>query len=140
MYKQKAKNGRECEVYETFDEVLSIAFNPPQYCERDGTELKYFSFYDGLSRFTLKAYCPTCQRKWAVTLNEENYEKKMLSNWTEMVKERAGNRCEMADEHCNGPLHAHHMIPKHLDPGKKFDVENGICLCEAHHKMIHRYM
>lgn len=134
------KNGRECDIYDEYSEVQRLAYSPPRFCEKDGAELRYCSFLDRLNRFTLKAYCPKCKKFWAVSLRKEAYEEKMLEHWTAMVKERAGNKCEMADSRCEGELHAHHIIPKHLDPDKKYDVENGMCLCAAHHRMIHHYM
>lgn len=141
MRKGKIRNsGKECDVYETFEEVKKIAFRPPRYCAQDAATLHYYSFYDSMGRFTLKACCPKCNNKWAISVKEEKYNARMLAKWTELVKERAGYACEMSDDKCAGSLHAHHIIPKHLDPAKQYDVENGICLCEAHHKMIHSYM
>lgn len=131
---------KECFVYENFEEVTSAAHNPPRFCQKCGSEFRFYSFYDSLDRFTLKAVCPKCKNSFAVSLKEDTYEKHMLDHWKKFVKERAGYKCEMEDEKCNGDLHAHHIIPKHLDPSKKYDVTNGICLCEAHHKMIHHYM
>lgn len=140
MYSLTNKDGKEQTRYETPAEVSEIAHDPPWYCEKDGTKLVYHSFYDSIGRFTLKAYCPTCKKDQAISIKKEKYEEHMLRRWSQLVKERALNRCEMADECCAGPLHAHHIIPKHMDPGKKYVVENGMCLCEAHHKMIHSYM
>ncbi len=134
------KNDIDWDVYDSYAEVAEIACNPPRFCEQCGVELRYASYYDSLDRFTLKALCPLCKRSWAVSVKEENYEKNQLKRWEKLVKERDHHKCRMADEHCNGTLHAHHIIPKHLDPTKKYDVANGICLCEAHHKMIHHYM
>lgn len=140
MRQSQLKDGRECEVYEAFAEVEAVAFSPPRFCEKCGIELVYYSFFDSLNRFTLKAYCKTCRTGHAVSVKEDKYEAHRLKRWTEMVKERAEFKCEMAGPDCAGELHAHHIIPKHLDPNRKYDVENGICLCEAHHKKIHHYM
>lgn len=140
MRKGHDNGGREGTIYESFAEVEEIAHKPPRFCEIDGTELRYFSFYDSLNRFTLKAYCKTCKKYEAITVKKEKYEEKMLSRWREMVIERDGHRCRMANKDCKGPLHAHHIVPKGADPNQKFNVENGMCLCEAHHKMIHKFM
>mgnify|MGYP003317685511 CR=1 FL=1 len=139
MHKGHYRN-READIYDTYEEVCESAYNPPRYCDKCGKELMYFSFFDSMNRFTLKAGCRTCRDSHAISVKKEKYEQRMLDHWTKMIKERAENRCEMANEKCSGELHAHHIIPKHLDPGKKYDVENGICLCAAHHKMIHHYM
>lgn len=136
----KLSNGKECKIY-TYEEVKELTkFNPPRYCNIDANELQFAGYYDSLDRFTIKAYCNQCKDKWALPQTEEAYEANMLKHWTKKVKDKAFNQCEMADKHCSGDLHAHHIIPKHLDPSRKFDVTNGLCLCEAHHKMIHRYM
>lgn len=141
MHKGRLRaNSREADIYDSFEEVCEIAYDPPRYCERDSTELIYYSFFDQLNRFTLKAGCKTCGRSWAVGIKKENYENRMLQHWTRLVKERADFKCEMESSQCSGVLHAHHIIPKHLEPSKKYDVENGMCLCERHHKLIHRYM
>jgi len=133
-------NGRECNIYESFFEVQKIAHLPSRYCDHDATELIYYSFFDNLDRFTLKSYCPTCKADKAVSIQKDKYEENMLKRWAKQVKERAEYRCEMASPDCSGPLHAHHMIPKHLEPNRKYDVTNGVCLCEAHHKKVHKYM
>ena len=134
------EDGRECVIYETFEEVCKLAVRPPRFCEICGEELTYCSFYDALNRFTLKAYCHKCKNNRAISVNKDKYEQKMLLHWSNLVKERAGYKCEMASAICEGNLHAHHIIPKHLDPSKKYDVTNGICICEKHHKLIHSYM
>lgn len=128
-------------VYDHISEVTEITgYEPPIFCNKCGRELVHFSFYDSLNRFTIKASCKYCYDKWALSVNKEKYEAKMLERWTERVKERDGNRCRMADENCSGDLHAHHMIPKKADPSKMYDVDNGICLCAYHHKKIHSFM
>lgn len=133
-------NGRECDIYDSYSEVEQIAYLPPKHCDKCGTKLVYCSFMDSLNRFTLKAYCRKCGTGHAVSVKKEKYKDRMLKHWADRVKERAEYQCEMAGPDCDGALHAHHIIPKHLDPNRKYDVENGICLCEAHHKKIHRYM
>ena len=137
------ENGRECTIYENsdYDEVCSVlGHSPPRYCFKDATPLQYYSFFDSLDRFTFKAFCPHCRDKWAISLSPEKYETKMLNRWAERVKDRDGHRCRMASPECEGQLHAHHMIPRSAEPSKQFDVENGITLCEFHHKKIHNFM
>lgn len=135
------QNDKDAIVYDSIDEVKEITgYTPPIYCNKCGRNLIYFSFFDSLNRFTIKAWCKPCQDKWAISITEQKYEDKMLEHWSERVKKRDGNMCRMADQNCNGPLHAHHMIPKMMAPFKKFDVDNGICLCAYHHKQIHSFM
>lgn len=83
-------NGKQVDIYDSYEEVCEIAYDPPRYCERDSTELIYYSFFDSMNRFTLKAKCNTCGRSGAVGIKKENYEDRMLKRWAQLVKERAG--------------------------------------------------
>ena len=135
------QNNRQYTVYDSPEEIKDIVkFDPPIFCNKCGQKLEYASFYDSMNRFTLKAFCRPCSDNWALPLSKESYEKKMLEHWTQRVKDRDDNRCRMADENCQGDLHAHHIIPKKAAPSKKYDVDNGICLCAYHHKKIHSFM
>lgn len=140
MHKGTKKNGTECMVFDSYEEVCKEAFNPPKYCSKYGTALSFISFHDSLGRYTLQAGCRKCKDIFAISSTMENYHKHMLSRWTEMVKKRAGYKCEMADDKCSGELHAHHIIPRAADPAKQYDITNGMCLCARHHKMIHKFM
>lgn len=141
MHKGTRSNGTECDIYDNIEEVTGIiGYSPPRYCNQCAAELRYYSFFDSLNRFTMKTGCPVCHESWAVSVNKDKYEQKMLQRWTERVKERDDYKCRMASAECSGSLHAHHMIPKAMAPGVRFDVENGITLCEFHHKQIHRFM
>ncbi len=69
---------------------------------------------------------------------------KMIA-WSKDVKERDNNECQVqqftgAYEFtmlpCGGPLDAHHIAERSLRPDLKFDVNNGIALCRAHHNWI----
>jgi hypothetical protein len=135
------KNEKAYMVYDSIDEVVKITgYQPPLFCNKCGKPLKYFSLYDALDRFTIKASCKDCYEKWAIPMTEEKYEEKMLERWAERVKKRDGYTCRMPDANCKGELHSHHMIPKKMAPSKKYDVDNGICLCAYHHKLIHSFM
>lgn len=124
-----------------YEEVCGIVgYSPPKYCNKCGIPLQFWEFYDSLNRYTLKAFCEKCHDKWAISINRKSYEEKMLQRWAERVKERDGNVCRMCDENCFGSLHAHHIIPKGLNSARAYDVDNGITLCEFHHKQIHSFM
>lgn len=140
MKEKKDKYGRDIVQYEDIEEVKILSKNPPVFCSKCGEKLLHWSFFDSIGRFSLKATCPSCYASVFLPVNEEAYEERMLKRWADTVKKRAFYKCEMASPQCHGKLHAHHMIPKHADPHRKYDVSNGICLCEAHHKMIHSYM
>ena len=137
------QRGRVVIVYDSWEEVEQAVGHSrfPRYCEKCGAKLLYGSFYDSMERFTIKKKCTSCRSfAEAVATSEKKYEDHMLAHWADLVKKRAEYRCEMENSSCSGPLHAHHIIPKAADPSKKYKVENGICLCETHHKMIHSFM
>ena len=50
--------------------------------------------------------------------------------WSLIVKERAGNRCEICGKTTG--LNSHHIFGKKSQI-KRFDIDNGICLCISHH-------
>lgn len=55
--------------------------------------------------------------------------------WRRAVLERDGRRCQ----HCNTKkkLHAHHIAHWKDSPFARFDVNNGITLCELCHRDVH---
>ena len=54
--------------------------------------------------------------------------------WARAVKKRDGNRCAFCTiGECAGRLEAHHIRSFRLYPELRYDVANGISLCQAHH-------
>lgn len=51
--------------------------------------------------------------------------------WSKLVKKRANNKCEK----CNGTkkLHSHHILTRKAFPSLRYDLRNGVCLCENCH-------
>jgi len=68
-----------------------------------------------------------------------------LAEWSRQVRERDGNQCVIAVARatflgpCKGDIDPHHVMPRGRRPDKKYDVENGICLCRVHHDWVHAY-
>ena len=61
-------------------------------------------------------------------------EKELLNLWQQIIKKRAGERCEYPGcNKSNGKLDAHHVFSKGTFKHLKFDPDNGICLCVNHH-------
>lgn len=72
--------------------------------------------------------------------NRENLrrdEKKHLDGryreWMKAVKNRDGWKCKIANDSCSGRLEAHHILPWKSYPELRYEVNNGISLCCAHH-------
>lgn len=53
--------------------------------------------------------------------------------WRKQVKDRDGWKCKIANEDCNGRLEAHHILPWRDYPELRYQINNGITLCLAHH-------
>lgn len=63
-------------------------------------------------------------------------EKELLDLWQQIIKLRAGNRCEYPGCHKSGNQHkldAHHIFSKGTFKHLKFDIDNGMALCCHHH-------
>ena len=62
------------------------------------------------------------------------------SDWSQEVRRRAENKCEMAevDGHiCSGYLSAHHMVYRSEDYNIRKDLANGVALCRSVHDKLH---
>lgn len=60
------------------------------------------------------------------------------ADWSKEVKERAKYTCQRCGAHLTShQAHAHHKIPKWFMPELQYDLNNGICLCNACHKQVH---
>jgi hypothetical protein len=62
------------------------------------------------------------------SLNNPRYKK-----WRTDVFTRDNFKCRVADSDCDGGLQAHHISRWSDYPELRYDVNNGICLCRAHH-------
>jgi len=55
---------------------------------------------------------------------------KLDTAWSELVKLRAGNKCEYCGK--KSPLNSHHIFSR-SKKSTRWLPENGICLCVGHH-------
>ena len=53
--------------------------------------------------------------------------------WMRQVKNRDGWSCKMQNNDCQGNLYAHHILNWVDYPELRYEVNNGITLCHAHH-------
>ena len=53
--------------------------------------------------------------------------------WMLGVKKRDGWKCRIDNCQCRGKVEAHHILPWQDYPELRYEVNNGICLCQAHH-------
>lgn len=53
--------------------------------------------------------------------------------WAKQVFARDKQKCLIANGTCSGRLEAHHILAWGLYPELRFNINNGITLCHAHH-------
>jgi len=56
--------------------------------------------------------------------------KKLDIMWSELVKKRAGNKCEYCGK--SEYINSHHIFSR-SSRSVRWDVDNGVCLCAGHH-------
>jgi hypothetical protein len=57
----------------------------------------------------------------------------LQKQWSLGVKRRDGWKCRIDDVNCEGRLESHHILPWKDFPELRYEVNNGITLCHAHH-------
>ena len=62
-------------------------------------------------------------------------EKRADRLFSEFIRARDG-RCILADENCQGELHAHHLFSRRFK-ATRWDPRNGATLCAWHHGYMH---
>jgi hypothetical protein len=53
--------------------------------------------------------------------------------WVKSVKKRDDNKCKLKDENCSGYNIVHHIYGWAEYPELRYNINNGITLCQAHH-------
>ncbi len=72
--------------------------------------------------------------KLAKYLNGNEYRNSPASReWALSVKIRDGFKCRIADNNCKGKVIAHHIFSWKDFPNLRYNINNGISLCLAHH-------
>ena len=75
---------------------------------------------------------------WIVNRNQlRKSEKKHLDgkyrDWMFAVKKRDGWKCRVSNSYCKGRLESHHILNWIDYPELRYEINNGITLCHAHH-------
>lgn len=121
-------------------------------CEQCGKEYSRPSRLNGISRFCSKP----CQFNWMSEntrgenspnwkidiLRDERNKKRILpenKKWVRDVLERDDYTCRICGAH-GGKLTAHHLYSYSNYPEKKFDLDNGLTICQHEHKEFHLWM
>jgi len=66
-------------------------------------------------------------------VNEKKHLDGQYRDWMKSVKDRDNWKCQIADENCKGRLEAHHILNWMDFPELRYEINNGITLCLAHH-------
>jgi len=53
--------------------------------------------------------------------------------WRNEVYKRDNWKCKINNKDCNGRLEAHHILEYAEHPELRYEINNGITLCQAHH-------
>ena len=83
-----------------------------------------------------KIYLAKGKFPWEKT-NQEIRNSKKCAEWRLSVFERDEYTCAICRK-VGGRLNAHHIKPFSKFPNDRFDVDNGITLCEECHKRVHK--
>jgi len=54
-------------------------------------------------------------------------------NWRREIWKRDNWKCKIADKNCKGRIEAHHILGWTNYPELRYEANNGITLCHAHH-------
>lgn len=54
-------------------------------------------------------------------------------DWMRRVKKRDNWKCRIKNNECSGNLEAHHILSWKDSPELRYEINNGISLCHAHH-------
>lgn len=68
-----------------------------------------------------------------VKKSEKKHLDGLYREWAKSVKDRDNWSCRIADNNCNGRLEAHHILNWVDYPELRYEINNGIALCQAHH-------
>ena len=68
------------------------------------------------------------------TDRQKSYDTK-YKYWMLEVKRRDGWKCKINNKDCHGSLEAHHILPWRDYPELRYEINNGITLCHAHHPL-----
>ena len=65
--------------------------------------------------------------------NEKKHLDCQYREWMFAVKNRDNWKCKINNSACNGRLEAHHILDWKNYPELRYEINNGITLCHAHH-------
>jgi len=58
------------------------------------------------------------------------------NEWVRLVKSRDNWKCRINNKDCKGKVVAHHILPWRNFPELRYEINNGITLCQSHHPRV----
>lgn len=71
--------------------------------------------------------------KLKIYKNSEERRSPRYKDWRRRVCNRDNWKCKIANKDCKGRLEVHHILSFTKFPELKYEINNGIALCHAHH-------
>lgn len=65
-----------------------------------------------------------------------DYSDPEYKKWRTAVRKRDNGVCKWPNCNSKKHIHVHHIMKWSEYPTLRYDINNGICLCRNHHKMI----
>ena len=71
--------------------------------------------------------------KGGISRDKHSLTKPEYKEWRSKVFQRDNWKCQIKDENCKGKIEVHHILAWRDFPELRYEVNNGITLCHAHH-------
>lgn len=69
-------------------------------------------------------------------MSQRNYREDLYTAFRRQVRARDNRTCQWTDCGVRKHIQVHHILPWKTHPWLRYDVDNGICLCKKHHKIV----
>jgi len=83
-------------------------------------------------------YCGEKNHRWNPNREEVRYDRRNdpeYKQWRKQVWIRDNWKCKINNQDCKGKIKAHHILPWRDFPELRYNINNGITLCQAHHPL-----
>lgn len=99
-------------------------------------KLRIISIKNGSKPPTLKGKDSPCWIKDRTKLKKDNrHNNSAYKEWRMSVYSRDNFKCKINNYDCKGRLEAHHILTWRDYPELRYEINNGITLCHAHHPL-----
>lgn len=83
--------------------------------------------------YTVKEFHPRYKSDRSTLAKRQERNDSAYKEWRKSVRDRDGWLCKMANGDCLGKVVAHHILPWAKFPELRYELNNGITLCNFHH-------